>query len=124
MLQIIKKDGVKGYEKLLDDLGIINDPDIKISEAVDGDKVNGFGIYKITPEKIYIYSLSAGEDIMLADGILRSVLFLAALRGVERAEFLNNTEEYSKKLGMIKEGFVLEPISDIFGGCENCKANN
>ncbi len=121
MLQILKKDGVKGYEKILNDLGLGDD--VMISEAVDGEKVKGFGIYKITPECIFIYMISDGGDLMLADGILRSILFLAALKGIEKAEFLCGSDTYPKRLGMIKDGAVLEPISEVFGGCEDCKTN-
>ena len=120
MLQIIKKDGVDGYESIIRDLGA--DPDnVSVSEAVDGENVNGYGIYNIAPDAMTVYKISYGDDLMLADGILRSVLFLAALKGVEKALLLNGSEALAKKLGMIKEGNILEPISDIFGGCESCK---
>lgn len=124
MLQILKKEGTEGYEKLLEELSLLGNPAIKISEAVDGDKINGFGIYEITPECIFVYMISDGGDLMLADGILRSILFLAAMKGVEKAEFRSGCEKYPKRLGMIKDGCILEPISDIFGGCESCKHNS
>lgn len=122
MLQIIKKDGVKGYESVLSELGLSGDGGISISEAVNGESVDGYGIYRLTPDDITVYMISDGGDLMLSDGILRSILFLAASRGVERAEFMTKSVEPAKKLGILKSGTVLEPISDIFGGCESCKS--
>ena len=123
MLQIIKKDGTKGYESVLGDLGLSENKNVMISEAVDGEKVNGYGIYELRPDEEVIYKISDGGDLMLADGILRSILFLAALRGVEKAVFECGSEKLPNRLGILKDGTVLEPISDIFGGCESCKAN-
>lgn len=123
MLQIIKKDGTKGYESVLGDLGLSENKNVMISEAVDGEKVNGYGIYELRPDEEVIYKISDGGDLMLADGILRSILFLAALRGVEKAVFECGSEKLTNRLGILKDGIVLEPISDIFGGCESCKAN-
>lgn len=121
MLQIIKKDGTDGYEKILSELSLDKNSNVKISEAVNGDEVNGFGIYEFTPEAEIIYMISDGGDLMLADGILRSILFLAALKGIEKAVFENQSDNIAKRLGIIKDGNILEPISDIFGGCENCR---
>lgn len=123
MLQIIKKDGVKGYENILRELCLENDESVSVSEALNGGKADGFGIYKLEPDLITVYKISDNNDLMLADGILRSILFLAASRGVEKAVFENDAPDIAKKLGLIKSCNILEPISDIFGGCESCKAN-
>lgn len=121
MLQILKKEGNEGYEELLGKLGLLNAQNIKISEAVDGEKVGGFGIYSLSSEQLTVYKISYGGDLMLGDGLIRSILFLAALKGVEKAVFENGSDELPRKLCMIKEGNVLEPVSEVFGGCENCK---
>ena len=124
MLQIIKKDGTEGYEKILEELDLTGNTEISISEAVDGDKVDGYGIYELRPDCITVYMISDGGDLMLADGILRSILFLAAFKGVEKAVFEKGSEKVPNRLGILKDGTVLEPISDIFGGCEGCKNND
>lgn len=124
MLQIIKKDGVEGYEKILEKLDLSGNTEISISEAVDGEKVDGYGIYELRPDCITIYMISDNGDLMLADGIIRSILFLAALKGVEKAVFEKGSEKAPNRLGILKDGTVLEPISDIFGGCEGCKHEN
>lgn len=124
MLQILKKDGNDGYEQLLNELGLTGNQNVRISEAVNGDEVNGFGIYELNPDAMIIYKISDSGDLMLADGVLRSILFLAALKGVEKAVFENGSDGLARRLGMIKEGNVLEPISDIFGGCEGCNRDD
>lgn len=120
MLQIIKKIGCDGYEEILSSLGL-GDMDVSISEAVDGETVNGYGIYRITPDEITVYKVYDGGDLMLCDGIFRSILFLAAMKGVEKAVLLNGTDEPAKKLRLLKDGNVIEPVSEIFGGCDSCK---
>ena len=123
MLQIIKKDGVSGYEDVLKSLGLREADGVSISEAVNGDLIDGYGIYRLEPEQITVYKISDGGDLMLSDGIIRSILFLAAMKGVEKAVFELGSDEPAKKLRLIKEGNILEPISDIFGGCESCKGS-
>lgn len=122
MLQIIKKDGLDGYEKVISDLGLSGNPNIRVSEAVNGDEINGFGVYELSADALTIYIISHGSDLMLADGILRSILFLAAVKGVEKAVFERGSEDIAKRLGIIKSGTVLEPVSEVFGGCEDCKS--
>ena len=124
MLQILKKDGVNGYEDVLSDLQLNGNPSVKISEAVNGDEINGFGVYELRPDALVIYMISDRGDLMLADGLLRSILFLAALKGVEKAVFERGSEDVAKKLGILKHGKVLEPVSDVFSGCEGCKENH
>lgn len=121
MLQIIKKSGHEGYENILSELNLSQNENVMISEAVNGDRIDGYGIYEISKEEIIVYSVSCGGDLTLADGILRSILFLAALKGIERAVLLNGAELIAKQLGIVKAGNILEPISDIFTGCEGCK---
>lgn len=121
MLQIIKKDGIDGYEEILEELKLTANSQVKISEAVDGEKVNGYGVYELTQEALTIYKISDGGDLMLGDGILRSILFLAAVKGVEKAVFECGSEKLPNRLGILKDGTVLEPISDVFGGCEGCR---
>lgn len=120
MLQIIKKDGNDGYEEILSELKLDGNPNVRVSEAVNGDEINGFGIYELRPDAIVIYKIADFGDPMLADGILRSILFLAAVKGVEKAIFEQGNEDCAKKLGILKDGSILEPISDVFGGCEGC----
>ena len=121
MLQIIKKDGNEGYENILSELKLDGNSNVRISEAVNDDKVNGFGVYELRPDALVIYKIVDGGDLMLADGILRSILFLAAVKGVEKAVLERGSEDIAKKLGILKDGNILEPISDVFGGCEGCK---
>ncbi len=122
MLQILKREDKSLYLPQISALGF-NECDVSISEAVDGGETLGYAIYKLTPECLEILKISPQNDLVLFDGIVRSILFLAVLKGVERAEFKLGSLAEAQKLGFIKNNNVLEPISQIFGGCEGCKHN-
>ena len=123
MLQILKREDKSPYLDEILKLGL-SENEIAISEAVDGDSVLGYALYKISPEAIEIYKISPQNDLLLFDGIVRSILFLAVLKGVERAEFkLSNLTE-AKKLGFADENGILEDISSVFSECKGCKHNN
>ena len=123
MLQILKREDKSPYLAEIAELGLSGN-EIAVSEAVDGDLVLGYALYKISPEAIEIYKISPQNDLLLFDGIARSILFLAVLKGVERAEFKLSDLTEAKKLGFADENGVLEDISSVFSGCKGCKHNN
>ena len=123
MLQILKREDKSPYLAQIADLGL-SDSEISVSEAVDGDLVLGYALYKISPEAIEIFKISPQNDLLLFDGIARSILFLAVLKGVERAKFKLNDLTEAKKLGFVNDDGVLEDISSVFSGCKGCKHNN
>ncbi len=91
-----------------------------------GDDVLGCCLFDIDTEKIVITALEPVNDIMLADGILRSALHIADYRGISEAyysdtapldllctlDFIKNREEKSLKIEKLHES-----------AC-NCKKNN
>ena len=84
MLQILRQEEKDNYIDLIRSLGI--DPDTAlISEAVDSGKVTGYAVYTLTPEEISVYCVEPEADLVLWDGIARSILFSAVLKGVETA---------------------------------------
>lgn len=123
MLQILKRKDVKGYEAELSELGL--DPFFTdISEAVDNDAVTGYAIYVLTPEALFIHKVEANGDTVLYDGIVRSILFLAALKGVEKAVFSDSERNDASALGFISfDSNVLDPISRVLGSCSGCERN-
>lgn len=123
MLQILKQEDKTGYLEIISGLGL-SERQAQISEAVDGENVTGFAVYEFLKDSIRIHMLSPDSDIVLLDGIIRSVLFLAVLKGIEKAEFLNDTFMPAVSLKILKSGErTLMPISEIFGGCKDCAAN-
>ncbi len=119
MLQILKRKDTDGYQHIIDKLGL-SSIDTEISESIEDGAVTGYCIYRLTPVGLFIYDVSA-NNLTVYDGVVRAVLFLAALKGVEKARFL-----LENKLNVITLGFitmdsdVLDPISNVLGRCSGC----
>lgn len=62
-----------------------------VTVARDGDEILGYCAYILRNDDITITHLSPEDDIMLADGILRSALHIADFRGIESAFYAEST---------------------------------
>ena len=84
----------------------------------------GFCLYYLDEKGICILNLEPQNDIMLADGVLRSALHVAAERSAMDARYSSTApKELFKRLGFIKdEDERTLNIDMLFGGC-GCKAN-
>ena len=84
----------------------------------------GYCLYYLDEKGICILSLEPQNDIMLADGVLRSALHVAAERSAMDARYVDTAPvEIFKKLGFIKsEDEHTLNIDKLFGGC-GCKAH-
>lgn len=124
MLQILQTRHIENYSDIINKLGIESDT-VSVAEATEQDKVTGFGIYYIDFDKMSVVIRYAKyDDLMLADGIYRSILFLAMMKGIEKAEFVLDDEKLSgdvKKLHLADENMKIESISEMLDGCKNCK---
>ena len=92
--------------------------------AMDGDEVLGKCLYYLYEKGITVLSVEPDNDLMLADGILRSALHVAAQRSAMDARYQDKAyETLFKKLDFIKakEERTLD-IDKLFGGC-NCYKN-
>lgn len=97
--------------------------EVEIAEAFDKDKVIGFGIFEYDIEVVKLYAVEC-EEPALFDGIVRTILFKASIKGIDRAEFLVGEREMESlyTLGILKNGEkTLQSIQEIMGGCKNCK---
>lgn len=121
MLQIIKKEDKQKYADIAVSLGISIDT-VHVSEAMDGDDVIGFSLYTLEADRIRIHIIQPCNDLVLYDGIVRSVLFLAVMKGIEKACFDEQSIETARRLKLIDDNSCeLEPISQIFNGCADCR---
>lgn len=124
MLEIHQRNDIKGYEKYLSDFQLDSDS-VKIIEAFDKEEVIGFAIFTYGDDALNLYTVSAGGDLYLFDGLARSALFKASLLGIERAEIktADSSElEMYRKLKFIGENDLTIPsISHFMNGCKNCK---
>lgn len=110
-------------EKYYDSVNISFDENSGCVLAKTGEEVLGFCLYELTQRDITILYIEPQNDLALADGILRSTLNIAVLRGIIDARY-SGCEELFEKLGFIldKNNKKLD-IDKLFGGC-SCKTNN
>ena len=87
-----------------------------------GSEILGFCLYDLDSKKIIVHKVSPEDDIMLADGILRSALHVAAERSIMDARYSDSSpESLFEKLGFIKDKTEKTlDIDKLFGGC-GCK---
>lgn len=73
--------------------------------AMFGSECLGYCTYELEKDKITVTSLSPTNDIMMADGILRSALHIADARGITKAYYFveQNTEKVLEKLKFIAD---------------------
>ena len=122
MLEILQTKNKAHYARMILKYG--NFDDISVVEANEDGASSGYGVYKLDADCLTIYEVCC-EDLKLYDGIVRAVLFLAALSGVEKAVFEMPDIEKAVKLGFITaENRILEPVDKVLNGCENCKNAN
>lgn len=124
MLEIQEKFDTDGYEDLVRrSVGY----DLHITEAIDSGQAVGFIAYAYKPEKIVIFDYDDGGELMLCDGLVRSVLFKSCLKGIETAVFdLPDDNKYDslRKLRFLEQGSrTAENINRFMNGCKNCKHN-
>ncbi|MBR4626693.1 MAG: hypothetical protein IKO47_03150 [Ruminococcus sp.] len=124
MLEIQEKHGTEGYEEL-----ISAHPDVvmlHITEALEKGSVTGFIAYSYEGDRTVVYDYAAG-DLMLCDGLVRSVLFKSCLKAIGKCEFmLPDEEKYGdlRKLGFLTaDSRIADNIDRFMNGCENCKHN-
>ncbi|MBR1554756.1 MAG: hypothetical protein IJ644_05100 [Oscillospiraceae bacterium] len=128
MLRILEQKNLERYQEIIQNLNLPENTSLHLTEALDdADAVKGYILYAYHPEQIGIYALNDGNDWDYCDGLVRSVLFKAQLRGIERAVFeITNPEirERIQKLGFVKNNQnSLENISEVMESCKKCKEN-
>ena len=95
-------------------------------KAKCGEEVLGFCLYDLDKNGIVIYKIIPENDLMLADGILRSTLHVAAERSIMNAFYSGgDVERLCDKLGFIldREEKRLN-INKLFESCCSCQKNN
>ena len=92
-------------------------------KAKCGEEVLGFCLYDLDKNGIVIYKIIPENDLMLADGILRSTLHVAAERSIMNAFYSGeDTESLCDKLGFIVDGGEKRlNINKLFESCCSCK---
>lgn len=91
-----------------------------------GEERLGVCLYEITADQITIIEISPINDVMLADGILRSALHVADFRGINKAYYKNESlTELLSKLDFIKNSQENSlKIEKLHQSSCNCEKNN
>ncbi|NLZ47043.1 MAG: hypothetical protein GX896_10175 [Clostridiales bacterium] len=121
MLEILQTKNIQNYNELIKNLKLdINST--YVVEATDNEIVNGIGVYHFDKNVLFIDYIDSESDLTLFDGIVRSILFLTMLKGIEKAIFNQILTETCVKLGLLeKNQNQLNTISDFLGKCKSCE---
>lgn len=125
MLQILQTRNIELYSEKIEMLGLA-DSFPSVVEATDNETVIGIGIYHMDFEDgmVVLDYCEWNDDIMLLDGIIRSILFLVYMRGIEKAKLPQALVIECKKLGFIEgDSLVIDRIGDVLDGCKHCRNN-
>ena len=90
--------------------------------ALCGEEILGYCLFDLNEKGITVFALYPQDDVLLADGILRSALHVASERSAMDARYADTAPvELLDKLGFItdKRTKTLD-IDKLFGGC-GCK---
>lgn len=92
--------------------------------ASEKDEVLGYCLYRLDGKRVTVFAVEPQDDIMLADGILRSALHVAAENFVLDAYYDDHAPiDLFRKLDFIKNADEKRlNIDRLFGGC-NCHNN-
>ena len=89
------------------------------------DEVLGYCLFELYEKGITILYIEPTDDLMLADGILRSALHVAAERSAMDARYAETADEsLFERLFFIKNKQERKlDIDKLFGGCCSCEKN-
>lgn len=93
-----------------------------VTVAKDGEEILGYCAYILSIDSITITHLSPENDVLLADGILRSALHIADFRGIENAFYQESAPiKLFELLGFIKnETEKSLKIEKLHESCASC----
>lgn len=125
MLEIRENFSPSGYENII---SLAGGKTVHITEAFDGSEKLGYIAYSYENQKTLVYGLDDGGDIMLCDGLVRSVMFKSCMKGIESVAFELPDESSYENLRRLKfisgDSRISGNIDRFMNGCQNCKNNN
>lgn len=126
MLRILEQTNHEPYRAVLN--AIQSEYPLYLTEAMDGEQVTGYIVYAYEPDAVAVHAVDDGGDLMLCDGLVRSVLFKGLLRGLNRGVFrLTDAAMMGKmaKLRFVKnDENILENIAEIMDNCKSCRESH
>ncbi|MDE5937080.1 MAG: hypothetical protein K2G83_06720 [Ruminococcus sp.] len=122
MLEIQENFDTSGYESVVALAGINN---LHITEAIEKNQTVGFIAYAYETERTVVYDYNDNGDLMLCDGLVRSVMFKSVLKGIETIAFeIPDKDKFKnlKKLHFISgNSNICGNLDSFMNACESCK---
>ena len=122
MLEIQERFDTVGYEELKKAAG---STELHITEALDRGSVIGYIAYSYGTDKTVVYGLDDGGDLMLCDGLVRSVMLKSVLKGIKHMLFeLDDSAKFDalKKLRFLSgDSRQCSDLDSFMNGCQSCK---
>lgn len=98
---------------------VSDEEELCIIEAMEAGCVAGYAVFTYAPGCVRVYQCAA-DSLELFDGVARTVLFKAALRGIHRGEFLC-TDPRLQTLRLTDDSGICADIDRLLGGCQGCR---
>ncbi len=122
MLEIQERFDTVGYERLKE---VSGSAVLHITEAIDGDGVIGFIAYSYGAERTIVYDYDDGGDLMLCDGLVRSVMLKSVLKGIKHMLFdFDDSSKFDdlKRLRFISgDSRQCSDLDSFMNSCQSCK---
>lgn len=120
MLEIQEKFDKAGYEELTEKAD-----NLHITEAMEQGRATGYIAYAYEADRTIVYDYDDNGDIMLCDGLVRSVMFKSVLKGIETMIFdIPDRKKFDnlKKLRFLSgDSNVCENLNGFMNACSSCK---
>ncbi|MDE6670572.1 MAG: hypothetical protein K2K16_00090 [Ruminococcus sp.] len=99
---------------------------VHITEAFENNKVTGYIAYSYENDRTVIHGLDDGGDLLLCDGLVRSVIFKSTLKSIGTLVFdTSDCLDNLRKLKFITgENMTVENIDRFMNGCSDCNHRN
>ena len=122
MLEIQEKFDTVGYEELANKAG---SAELHITEALDRGEVIGFIAYSYGTDRTVVYDYDDCGDMMLCDGLVRSVMLKSVLKGINHMLFelpdKSKFETLKKLRFVVGDSRQCADLDSFMNGCEHCK---
>lgn len=125
MLQIKPQNDEKKLKELYGAAGIPFSGNSVGIEAYDGENMIGYCLFSVEDRRMTILALTPANDLSLADGIVRSALYVGICRSVIDAYYTENKEieNLLLRLDLIEDKATKRiNIGRLFNTCECCQS--
>lgn len=122
MLEIQEIFDTTGYEEIIKQA---ENSSLHITEAMEQGRAVGVIAYAYQKEAVVVYDYNDNGDLMLCDGLVRSVMFKSILKGIQKMIFnIKDKSRYEnlRKLHFISgESDICENLDRFMNTCESCR---